>query len=1622
LRPLAPARALTALYRTARAHLVVADVDWPRFCETFTARRPSPLLERFTPTAPATVRSGAGDLLALTGDDRAVALLDLVRATTADVLGYTSENADDAVAADRTFRDLGVDSLTAVELRNALTAATGLALPAAVVFDHPTPRALVERIIAELAGHGADEAAAAVAVDEPVAIVGMACRFPGGIATPEQLWDAVADGRDLVGPFPADRGWDAEGRGGFLDAAAFDAGFFAISPREAVAMDPQQRVLLQVAWEALERAGIDPQGLRGTPAGVFTGISGQDYVSLLSSAAEDVSGHVLTGNAVSVASGRIAYALGFEGPAVSVDTACSSSLVGLHWAARALRSGECDLALAGGVTVMPTPGTFTEFTKQGGLSADGRCRAFGDEADGTGWSEGAGVLVVERLSDARAKGHRVLAVLRGSAVNQDGASNGLTAPNGPAQERVIRAALANADLKASDVDVVEAHGTGTVLGDPIEAEALLRTYGSARDPRRPLWLGSVKSNIGHTQAAAGVAGVMKMVLSLSHDSMPRTLHAERPTTHVDWSAGTVRLLSETRPWPAGERVRRAGVSSFGMSGTNAHVILEQGDPLPGPAAEAGPGGPVPFVLSARTPEALRAQAARLSTVLPSLPAADLAHSLATTRARMEHRAVAVGADAVSALADGVAHPLLVQGTAGAAGRTVFVFPGQGSQWAGMAHELAEQSPVFAERLAECGAALSAFTDFSLDAALGDADLLERVDVVQPVLWAVMVSLAELWRSWGVEPAAVVGHSQGEIAAAVVAGALSLEDGARIVALRSRLLLRLAGRGGMVSIAADQARVREWIAGFGDRVSVAAVNGPSAVVVSGEPAALDGLMAAGEADGVRVTRIAVDYASHSAQVDELENDLLAALAPVRPVAGTVPIRSTVTGREEDGSTFDAAYWVRNLRASVEFADAVTTLVTDGFDTFVECSPHPVLTMALPDSVTAVGSLRRDAGGLERALLSLGELIVAGVTPDWAAVAPGQRVDLPTYPFQEQRYWPTPSPAAGDVGAAGLTATDHSLLAAATTLPGGRGLLFTGRISTATHPWLADHVVSGHVVVPGTALLDMALLAADRDALAELTFAAPLVLPADGGVDVQVSVTDVLEIHARPDGGDWTRHATGVLGVPATAAVPGEWPPPGAEEVGLDDLYPDLAVAGLSYGPAFQGLRRVWRLGDEIFAEAASTSETTDVTGFGVHPVLLDSALHAASLGWRGEDEAAGLPFSWTGVTRHATGSGALRVRIAPAGDNSFSGSSGFSVTAFDGGNRPVLTAEALTLRPLPDLAPDSEPLHAVDWVPAPVVAAPPFAGSLVRAEGDLAQIVTRVQELLSGDSDFVLLVDGTTETGAAAGGLGRSAAAEHPGRIVVVDAAGTVDAEHLGQAVALGEPWVRVRDVVEVPRLVRVEDAGVPVLGPDDSVLITGGTGTLGAALARHLARRGVRELVLASRSGAAGDLVADLAELGAVAHVVACDVSDRDSVAALLDTHRVTAVVHAAGVLGDGVVTGLTDEQLATVWAPKVDAARHLDELTGDLTAFVVFSAAAGLLGNAGQGAYAAANAALDALVERRRAAGKPAVSLAWGLWAQDSGMAGHLADTDRRRLARAGVRPLANAAALDLFDRAVGT
>ncbi|WP_438452546.1 type I polyketide synthase [Streptomyces asiaticus] len=971
-----------------------------------------------------------------------------VRAQAAAVLGHTTVAELDT---GRTFKDLGFDSISLSDLCNRVNAALGTRLSPAALFSHPTPARLAEHLAA--APSSAPTPQVATAADEPIAIVAMSCRLPGGVRSPEDLWRLVADGRDAISPFPDDRDWDLERlhgtegagssfarSGGFIDGATdFDARFFGISPREALAMDPQQRLLLETSWELLERAGIAPDALRATRTGVFVGTMDQEYGPRLHEAPEAVDGYLLTGKTASVASGRIAYLLGLTGPAITLDTACSSSLVALHLAVQSLRRGESSLALAGGVTVLNTPGIFTEFSRQGGLARDGRCKAFAAGADGTGMAEGVGMLLVERLSDARRNGHRVLGVIRGTAVNQDGASNGLTAPNGRSQEQVVRQALADAGLSASDVDVIEAHGTGTALGDPIEAQALLATYGRDRPAGRPALLGSVKSNIGHTQAAAGVAGVIKAIMAMRHGVVPATLHVDEPTPHVDWASGGVELVTEAMGWPEAERARRAGVSSFGISGTNAHVVLEQAPPAtapaPAPAPVAHPAhslveaeGVLPWVVSGRSPAALRAQAARLGAFAAASDAtpSDIGWALATQRAAMEHRAVVVAGDrdgflaGLDAIAAGEPSAHVVAGVSGGStAGPVFVFPGQGSQWVGMAAELLSTSSAFAESIDRCAQALAPHIDWELLDVLratGDDAVLERVDVVQPALWAVMVSLAQVWRSLGIEPSAVIGHSQGEIAAACVAGVLTLEDGARLVALRSRLIAReLAGHGGMVSLATSAEQAHDLLTGRDD-VWIAAVNGPTSTVIAGSPAGLAEATAKAEASGIRTRAIAVDYASHTPHVERIREQLLQLAAPITPRTGDIPLYSTVTATPIDGRTLDAEYWYRNLHEPVRFHDTLRTLLADGHTLYLETSPHPVLTTAVEETghaadqhLLATGTLRRDQGGVRQLLSALATLWAHGVTPDWAAVfAPGgaTAVDLPTYAFQRERYWLAP----------------------------------------------------------------------------------------------------------------------------------------------------------------------------------------------------------------------------------------------------------------------------------------------------------------------------------------------------------------------------------------------------------------------------------------------------------------------------------------------------------------------------------------------------------------------------------------------------------------------------------------
>ncbi|MGP3972080.1 SDR family NAD(P)-dependent oxidoreductase [Streptomyces sp. 6N223] len=2046
----------------------------------------------------------AGRLAGLDDDARRDLLLQTVRQMVTVVLAHSS---DAAIRPEAAFKELGFDSLTAVELRNRLARATGLRLPATLVFDYPTPRTLadhlLERLTATATGSATPRRATpsrAASSDEPVAVVAMACRFPGDVTTPEGLWDLVAAGRHVLGPFPTNRGWDLAGlfhpdpdhpgtsyasEGAFIyDADGFDAAFFGINPREALAMDPQQRVLLETAWELLERAGINPHTLKDSLTGVYTGVMYHDYGAGLPASDPRLDGYGGLSGTSSIISGRVAYTLGLQGPAVTVDTACSSSLVTLHLAAQALRQGECDLALAGGVTVLSTPDVFTGFSRQRGLAPDGRCKPFAAAADGTGFGEGAGLLLLERLSDARRNGHQILAVLRGSAVNQDGASNGLTAPNGPSQQRVIAQALASAGLTPADVDAVEAHGTGTTLGDPIEAQALLATYGQERPEDRPLWLGSIKSNIGHTQAAAGVAGVIKMIMALRNGRLPASLHIDEPTPHVDWDSGNVRLLTEPTDWPETGQPRRAAVSSFGASGTNAHLILEQAPEQPAPAsgAEAPSPGVVPWPLSARSGEALQAQAASLVERLRADDAAsvtDVGWTLATTRAVFERRAVVLGADreemtaALESLADGLPHPGLVTAAPAVPGRTVWLFSGQGSQRPGMGWELYARFPVFAEAFDE----VCALLDPHLDQPLKDivfatdetgAGLIDHTTYTQAGLFAIQVALTRLLSAHGLRPDAVIGHSIGEIAAAHLAGVFSLDDACRLVAARATALGALPPGGAMTALEATADEAAEAIAPYDGKVAIAALNAPTSTVISGPADLVTQITTAWKEGGRRAKALTVSHAFHSPLMEPALGAFHQAITDLTYRPPAIPLISNLTGKPAGDDIATPDYWVAHIRRPVHFHPAITHTAPDTA-VYLEIGPDAVLVPAAQDTldthhdlphqpllVPALTRKQPEVEALARALARLHTHTAVDFTP-WLPADPAPAtLDLPTYPFQHHPYWLTPTHTGP--AAPGGAPLNHPLLAGTAPLADG-GILLTGQVPSADHTgWLTEHTIAGTTLLPATALLDLVLHAAghtDSPHVEELLLQQPLTLDATHPLALQVIVSAPDEagqrtahVYTRAQAAptaEWTHHATATLtGEPAAEppAPEAAWPPPGAELLDISGFYDRAASLGYRYGPAFQGLKALWRHGDDLLADvalpatnAADHAADDDVT---VHPALLDAALHPLIAAADNPNGEIWLPFSWNGVTLHATGAIHVRVRITPQGED------GYRLTLTDTTGAPVLTAEALTTRPL-DTARlggrgASDGLYCVRWTPLPIPADSAAAASgaedwAVLGDGALAEALsplspTRYPDVAAlvaalddgapvppvvladpgpaegetanaGDADAVaralaaaqawlaeprlaearLVVvtrdaaavaedangapaDGPVDP-AAAGvwGLFRSAQAENPGRFTLLDLdgrdpgdgtpdavavvraaldadewqvavrdgralvprltasdatadialpvgapawqlvmaddqAGTVDAlvpqecpevleplapgqvriavraagvnfrdvmvtlglvpdrrglggegagvvlevaedvtsvavgdrvlglfegafgpitvadarslvsippgwsdqqaaavpiafltawyglvdlagltagekilihaatggvgtaavqiaRHLGaeiyataspgkhhvleamgidadhrassrdlafeeafpavdvvlnslaneftdaslrllgeggrfiemgktdirdpERVAEAHPGVRYRaydvisdagfdrvsemlhsiaelftqDVLAPPpvqawplartrqalrHMSQAKHTGKnvltipPALDPDGTVLITGGTGTLGALVAEHLVTtHHITHLHLLSRRGpdapGATELTERLTELGATIHITATDTTDPAALRQALDTidpeHPLTGVIHAAGIVDDAVITSQTPETLHRVWAAKATAAAHLHEATKDLplAMFTIFSSAAGTLGSPGQANYAAANAYCDALAARRRNAGLPGTSIAWGLWADASGMTGGLSEVDRARMSRSGLAPLSTDHALALFDAAHG-
>ncbi|MEV7597321.1 type I polyketide synthase [Kitasatospora sp. NPDC089797] len=1409
---------------------------------------------------------------------------------------------------------------------------------------------------------------------EPIAIVSTAGRFPGGVNSPEELWELVERGGDAVGAFPADRGWPEDlyhpdpaepghsytREGGFLyDAGQFDAEFFGVSPREAAAMDPQQRLLLEVAWESLERAGLRPADLRGTRTGVFAGVMYHDYGSRFRRAPEELEGYLVVGSAGSVVSGRIAYTLGLEGPAVTVDTACSSSLVAIHLATQALRSGECTLALAGGVTVMSTPATFVDFSRQGANSPDGRCRSFAAGADGTGWAEGVGVLVLERLSDARRHGHPVLAVVRGSAVNQDGRSSQLTAPSGRAQQRVVAEALRRSGLTAGDVDAVEAHGTGTTLGDPIEAAALIEAYGRDRTGE-PLWVGSLKSNLGHMQAAAGVGAVIKTVAALHHGVLPRTLHADNPSPLIDWDAG-IALLTEQRPWPEHHRPRRAGISSFGISGTNAHLILEQAPPTPRPQPTPSGLPVVPWVLSARTAPALRAQAHRLLHTLDDTADPDaIARALATTRTTFDHRAVLTGTDtttlrtALTTIATGQPTPGAVLGEALPDARTAFLLTGQGSQRPGAGHELYRTFPTFRTALDKVTTAFDQHLPHPLRDILfahpdtPEAHLLHRTAYTQPALFALQTALHRLLESWGVRPDRLAGHSIGEITAAHVAQVLTLEDAVTLVAARARLMDALPEGGAMLAVEADEARVLAELDAVDGVVAVAAVNAPDSTVVSGDRGAVDQLAARFRASGLRVSRLRTSHAFHSPLMEPMlaEFGRIAAALPHHPPR--IPIRSALDGELFDtGHPLTAEHWTAHARQAVRYLDAARGLAADGVTGYLELGPDAVLTAltrsALDDSsVRAAASvLRRDRPEPETLLTALGTLHAHGTPVDWTALlggVPGTAEGLPTYAFQHERYWSQAPAEPG--GGASAPAADGLWSAIA-----------RQDVGTAADLLRVDGEAGRSAL--GTVLPALADWRAARER--------------DGELDAwrhRVAWRPAAEAEPVGAPGRW------LLVLPA----PVQWTAP--EQRTAPEQPPTDGTERL----------RLWQdLLDAALRRAGATVERIEVTPEADRTEL--SARLAA---------AAGRP---TGTGRDAPLAGVLS--LLPLVSAPVEGHPAV----------PGSLAGTLTLLQAMEAAGVAAPLWSVTTGAAATGPGDPVAdptGALVWGLGAVAAAET---------PQWGGLIDLPGEPG------GRAAA-----RAVRALLAGGPEAELAVRAEGLFAR--RLVPAATVPTATVPSAPGaapVPLSAPKGTVLITGGSGALAGHTARWLARRGAEHLLLVSRRGAAApgaaDLAAELTALGAGGvSFAALDVADRAALARLLaelpDGLPLTAVVHTAAVLDDATLHELTVAQLDRVLRVKALGARHLDELTRglDLEAFVLFSSAAALTGLPGQGNYAPGNAYLDALALHRRAAGLPATSISWGLWAGE-GIADPAAARQSRR---SGHLPMDPGTALAALDRAL--
>ncbi|KAH8678482.1 hypothetical protein BX600DRAFT_532408 [Xylariales sp. PMI_506] len=1675
---------------------------------------------------------------------------------------------------DQAFSHLGLTSMAGVVLRDRLASLTGLSnLPNTLVFDYFTPAALTDYLYGRLSEPETPsspklEPTTTEHVEvEPIAIISMACRYPGGISSPEDLWQLVSDEIDATSDFPGDRGWDVDAlystdpttpftattkRGGFLpDFAEFDAGLFGMAPREALATDPQQRLLLETTWELAERGGIAPLSLKGTQTGCFIGILYDDYEANGFGNVGNVSQfYLFNWKPISALAHPVVwypdvFPIAFHVMDVRYFRWILSNqpfYIGSPWSVTSHLNWMlviiCTLAIAGGVTTMATPRPFTMFSKRRGLSSDGRCRAYSSEASGTGWSEGVGLIMLEKLSDAKRNGHQILGVVRGSAVNSDGTSNGLTAPNGLAQQMCIQSALAQAALSPTDVDVLEGHGTATPLGDPIEVQAVINTYGNgANGVHRsdPLLLGSIKSNIGHTQAAAAVAGIIKMVQSIRHGVAPASLHIREPSRHIDWDGCGVELLSKSTQWPLKDRPRRAAVSSFGIGGTNAHVILEQPEPIEQADQPVSKNGNIafPWLISGADENALRAQAQALLTAwsgaLVNEDPADIAFSLATARSALKYRATVTYTrgdnfkdqitTALTALSQGEPHPDVVTGhtnTTGNRPRLACLFSGQGSRMPDTkaVEELRAAFPVFSQAFQAACDEVNQHLESPLERAIGDSSLMERTDFAQAALFVFEVAMYRLLESCNVRADVVSGHSLGEIAGAHVSGALSLRDAAIVVTARSKLMAALDPNGGMVSVSASEEEIAEELSRLGSTATIAAVNSQKSVVVSGTQDAIKAVADKFTELGRRTVILRnIRHGFHSPLMNgilhDLEETLVSSMEGGR--SSMTPLISTVTGKRANVAQLSSPkHWTRHVSEPVRFSDSVNELQTnERISVFVEVGPSAVLSPHVPGTIATHGTVGK-------LLNTLGHLWCRGVPVDWQAVFGGSGahlVDLPVYAFQRRKFWlpykpllPVESMDAAvtksqvqDVVASRL---NHGVLLSATSIPGTSSIVCSGFLSTTRQPWLYDHVIGGQLIVPATVFAELALRAGQECAesseseqmiLDELIIMAPLALPLDeedGEREFQVQVVigesqdeesstrRSVGVYSRPNGAatqsDWTQHATGTLKLasllnPGTVTLTNGTDPTSADsEVDISTAYAVLADIGINYGPIFQGVRAIWRQHDnELLVQIDPPRNQSQKSGFVLHPALLDAALHAPILA--APEKVSGgtirLPFSLQGIqvfANSSSSSGPILARIRDLDDDRLS----VTLTNKSTGALVAEVSEVM-LRAFQPAAVVGD-LYSLKWTELKPTdtSGLPIPDDIVFVQGSrsgdaadvpetvhaaVAEALRNVQEWrakkahasVSGPLIFVTekatLSPDIDVVSAAVWGFVRSAQAEFGGEnIVLIDLDGTDESQlALSRALAAKHEVISVQGGKVMSPMLNKESP-IPgtytptTLDVSGTVLITGGTGGLGVILSRHVLRsHGARNLLLVSRSGieapGARDLLAELSSQdAATVRIEACDVSDRAQLAALLERNReyppITAIIHCAGVVDDGLLSSQTTERVSRVLRPKVEAAWNLHQLAPDtVRSFVLYASFVGILGNEGQAAYAAGNSFLNALARLRVAQGQPALSLAWGPWANDVGMAaGNKLVVPNDRVANA--QPFTDQQGLQLFDRALQT